>query len=555
MSEVNKTALLERIERFVQRHPSDPGAQEDWLAVCRDLMREGGKDAAMAWLRRLQPHVAEGLRTAADRADRHRFYIVKKVSLQTMAPWDLDSYMLFIEWERDEDKKFYAPRRCILRPTVRDIQALMDDELDILSISMPPGTGKTTLEIFTLTWIMGRSPDKPSLVSAHSSYLTSSIYQGVQNITTDAEYLWNQAFPGHALKASNSKENTLDVDKKHRFSTLTCRAIDGSLTGATRCEELLCADDLVSGIEEAMSKERLDKLWQKYTNDLKSRKKKGAKELHVATRWSVHDVIGRLQTQYANNPRAKFVVLPALNERDESNFDYKYGVGFDTAYFIDMRDTQDDASFRALFQNEPIEREGLLYNSDALRRYFSLPEREPDAIIAVCDTKDRGTDFLFLPIAYVYGNDYYLHDVVYSNSSDTNALDEMCAQALVRHKVQMCQFESNAAGGRMADRVNELVKKYHGRTHITKKYTTTNKETKIFVNSGWVKERVLFRDPDSAEAGYKPSSEYGKAMANLVSYTTAGKNPTDDVPDGMAMLALFAQNGVDARTEIIRRPF
>lgn len=555
MAELDKISLLQRIAAAANKAPTDPVPFEDWLIVCKDLMKDGEWVRALDWGKRLMSQLPYGLRNGATMGDKHRFYSTMKQTLKMMAPYDLDSYLLFVEWERDDDKKFYAPRRNILRPTVRDIQALMDDQLDILSISMPPGTGKSTLEIFTLSWVMGRNPEKPNLVSAHSSFLTTSIYQGVQQILNDEEYLWKQAFPGHFLAATNSQQSTLDIDKKHRFSTLTCRAIDGSLTGATRCEGLLCADDLVSGIEEAMSKDRLDKLWHKYTNDLKSRKKLGAKELHIATRWSVHDVIGRLAVQYEGDPRAKFTVMPALNEQDESNFNYKHSVGFDTRYFRDMRDSLDDASFKALFQNEPIEREGLLYNADELRRYYSLPEREPDAILSICDTKDKGKDYLFMPVIYQYGQDYYFHDCVYDNSSDVKALDEACAQKLTEHKVQMCQFESNSAGGRTADAVNTRVKELGGRTHITKKYTTQNKETKIYVNSGWVKEHVLFRDPDAADVGYKPSSPYGKAVANLTSYTTAGRNPTDDVPDGLAMFALFAQNGVDARTEVMRRPF
>ena len=156
-------------------------------------------------------------------------------------------------------------------------------------------------------------------------------------------------------------------------------------------------------MEEALSKDRLDKLWALYNNDSKSRKKQNAKEIHIATRWSVHDVIGRLQRQYEGNSRARFIVMPALNEKGESNFNYPYGVGFDTAYFEDMRDNLDEASFRALYLNEPIEREGLLYNLDELNTYFELPEGEPDAIVAVCDTKDRGKDYAVMPVGYMYG--------------------------------------------------------------------------------------------------------------------------------------------------------
>ena len=50
--------------------------------------------------------------------------------------------------------------------------------------------------------------------------------------------------------------------------------------------------------------------------------------------------------------------MPALNENDESNFDYGNHVGFTTAFYHEQREIMDDASWRALFMNQPIEREG-----------------------------------------------------------------------------------------------------------------------------------------------------------------------------------------------------
>ena len=415
---------------------------------------------------------------------------------------------------------------------------------------MPPGSGKSTLGIFFLTWVMGKFPNQPNLASAHSGMLTRSFFDGALQIITDPEYLWADVFPGIEVASTNTKEETIDLDKKHRFSTLTCRAINASLTGATRCEKILYADDLCSGIEEAMSKDRLDKLWVSYTNDLKSRKKLGAKEIHIATRWSVHDVIGRLEQQYGDDPRAKFIVLPALNENGESNFNYAYGVGFDAKYFEDMRQNLDDASFRALYQNQPIEREGLLYNEDELRRYFELPDREPDAIIGVCDTKDKGSDFAVLPVAYVYGQDYYIEDCVCDNGLP-EIVDARLVEVLVRNKVNQCRFESNSAGGRVAEKIQAAVKERGGITHITTKYTTANKETKIIVNSAFVKEHCLFKD----ESKYKRNSEYGKFVNMLCSYTMAGKNKHDDVPDAMAMLAEYAQSMVSSKIEVFPRPW
>lgn len=462
----------------------------------------------------------------------------------------LDSYMQYIELQREPEKRFWIPRRKQLEPVCRAMQKLVDGELDILSISLPPGTGKSTLEIFLHSMMIGAFPDSCSLASGHSGTLTNSIYDGVNSILSDPDYLWHDVYPAAGTIITNAKEQTIDLGKKHRFSSLTCRAIGASLTGATRCEKLLTADDLVSGIEEALSIERLDKLWTAYTNDLKSRKKLNCKELHLATRWSVHDPIGRLQTMYADSPKAQFLVMPAVDEDGESNFNYRYGVGFDKAYFEDMKNNLDDCSWRALFMNQPIEREGLLYNEDELRRYFELPSDSPDAVISVCDTKDKGADYCVMPIAYQYGNDFYIEEIICDNSNP-EIVETRLVEVLLRHKVKLSRFESNSAGGKIAEKVQKEVKSRGGITRITTKYSTANKATRIIVDSPFVKEHFLFKD----NSIIKNNKEYKRAIGMLCSYTMAGRNAHDDVPDAFSMLSDFIQSFETQTVRVIQRPY
>ena len=541
--------LLEKIFGEIKRDPYDLDTYKDLYYMCIETMKTD-RGLSVEYLRRFSAFIEENIVKFDDESDLKEIYRLHRRVLLAAAPYDFDSYLLYLEWEREPSKKFYVPRRKVLQPIVKAMQDMIDDKIDLLTISMPPGTGKSTLGIFFLSWVMGRYPDSQNLASAHSGMLTRSFYDGVYQIITDSEYLWKDVFRGVNLAATNSKEETIDLHKRHRFSTLTCRAINASLTGATRCDKILYADDLCSGIEEAMSKERLDKLWFSYTNDLKSRKKEGAKEIHIATRWSVHDVIGRLEVQYGDDSRARFIVLPAFDENGESNFNYDYGVGFGKEYFEDMRANLDDASFKALYMNQPIEREGLLYDIDELRRYFELPLGEPDAIIGICDTKDRGSDYAFLPAVYVYGKDYYIEDCVCDNNLP-NIVDARLVDILIRNKVQLCRFESNSAGGRIAEKVQSEIKERGGITRITTKFTSANKETKIIVNSAWIKEHCLFKD----DSLYKKQSDYGKMMDMLGSYTVAGKNKHDDVPDGLAMLSEFAQSMSGSRVEVFRRPW
>lgn len=463
---------------------------------------------------------------------------------------DFDSYLLYVEKNRDPEDRYYQPRRNKIYWLVQKMQRLIDDELDILSISMPPGTGKTTLGEFFISFVMGHYPNTPNLMSSHSGFMTRMFYDAVLNIITSNEYCWSDVFPDIVFEGNNAKEETINLGRWQPFKTLTCRPIRGSLTGVTRCEGFLYVDDLVSGIEEALSIDRLDKLYGEYTTDLKSRKKKKAKEIHIATRWSVHDVIGRLERMYEGNPRAEFIAVPDIDPQTwKSNFDYDYDVGFDEKYFHDMEMSMDDVSYRCLYKSDPIEREGILYHPTELQRYIGgLPDREPDSILAICDTKDTGTDYNFLGVFYQYGDRYYLEDLVFKNI-DPGTLDELNSDMLVKHHVQQAQFESNKEGSRTANEVERLVKAKGGRCHITKKYTTQNKETKIIVNSSWVKEHVIFKDITE----YEPKSDYGVMMSFLCSYTQLGKNKHDDAPDTLAMFAQFVDALLGGEGQVVKR--
>lgn len=469
----------------------------------------------------------------------------------------VDSYFLYLERKRGQHAKFYEPRREILMKhgIIQALQDLVDDKLDLLSISMPPGTGKTTLEIFLLSGIIGWCPDKPNLASSFSGTMTHSIYDGVNQILTDNdEYSWYEIFPEVTFKAregTNSKDQTINVGKRKRFKSLTCRAINASLTGNTRCEYLLCADDMCSGIEEALNKDRLEKLWQVYNTDLKTRKKQGCKEIHIATRWSTLDLIGRLKAINEDNPRARFIAIPALDENGESNFEYEGDVGFNTAYFKDIQRSMDDISFKCLFQNEPIEREGLLYHDDEIRRYLELPLQPPDAVLSIVDTKNKGTDYFVQPVLLQYGEDYYCTDAICDDNSNYEAQYARSANMILTNKVEACQFESNNGGDRVALEVSKRVKEAKGYCNITQQFTTQNKETKIIVYAPWVKQHIIFKD----RSMYQPNDDYGRMMGFLLGYSPVGKNKHDDVPDVFSSFAKWKNRPETPPTIVGRRPF
>lgn len=542
--------LVALADKAFRQNLADVGALRDAFEVVRMLEQENFYLAHQynKEVRRLSARYAreQGSSSMLD---------LNKRSLLFDAPHDFDAYCRYLEWNRDPDKRFYLPRRKRLKIVADSLQMLADGDLELLGISLPPGAGKTTTALFFLTWLSGRNPEKPILSGSHSNaFLRGAYDECLRIMDPQGDYLWHDVFPDVQIVKTNAQDMMIDLGRNKkdgkRFATLEFSSVGSGNAGKVRAEQLLYCDDLVDGIEAAMSKERMDKLWQLYTTDLRQRKIGQCRELHIATRWSVHDVIGRLESNYSDNDKTRFIVLPALNENDQSNFDYGNSAGFTTAFYHQQRDIMDDASWRALYMGEPIEREGQLYPEQELRRYFELPDGEPDAILAVCDTKDKGTDYCVMPIAYQYGNDYYIDGIVCDNGAPT-VVEARLVSVLLDRKVHMARFESNSAGGKVAEKVQKEVKEQGGRTKITTKFTTANKETKIIVNSPFVKDRFLFKD----NSVIKQDKEYRKMLNMLTGYTMAGKNKNDDVPDAMAMLAEFIQSLEGNKVEVFKRPF
>lgn len=480
--------------------------------------------------------------------------------------YQVDSGLLYLEKNRIPKERFYGPRRNVFlqHNIIGSLQDLMDDKLDIFALSVPPGCGKSTLEDFFLSLVGGWFPNDFNLSSAHSSILTRSLYDGVLEIINDpVEYTWHEIFPNVEIQGTNAKETTVNLERNGRFKTWTFRSIDGSLTGATRCNRFLTADDLVSGIEEALNKNRLDTLWTKVVNDLRSRRLEGCKEFYIATRWSVHDPIGKLQQLYAGNPRARFIAVPALDENGKSNFLFTVN-GFSEKYFNDAKESMDEISYNCLYQQQPVEREGLLLPPDKLKRFFFskedvpdgctdeyiiIPDKDADAIWAVCDTKDKGTDFESLPIAYQYGDKFFFPDVVFDDTTDYDILDRKTADILIRHNPHKIRFESNNVGNRVAHNIQKMITG-KCRAEIETKPTSANKETKILVNSDYIAKHFYFLHPSQ----YKAKSDYGLFMANVTTYTTRAKVPHDDGIDSLAMMAEYTQNPLGGKATAMQNP-
>lgn len=486
-----------------------------------------------------------------------KFYSVLLIEAQNKV---VDSFFRYIEHKREPKERFYMPRRkqFLKIGLVDALQGMIDDKYDILCISLIPGAGKTTIEKFFNAAIIGWYPKDFNLFYSHSGDITRMYYDGMYDIVTNAdEYAWNEIFPNLSVTNTNAKMEQFNVGKYKPFPSVQCTSVGSKNAGKVRASKFLLVDDMIGGIEEAMNPMILDKLWNKYAVDARQRKIQdttghNCKEIHIATRWSVHDVIGRIQNMYEGNPRVKVIAVPDIDPvTGESNFDYEFS-GFDVAFFEDQQLLMDDISYRCLYKQEPIEREGLVFPDDKIRRYLNLPHGEPDIITAQCDTKGKGTDYFVLPILQKYGDDYYCVDCVCDNTADYEMQYENAANAIVNNGVQECEFERNAGGDRVAMEVNKRVEAKGWICNITDTPTETNKEARIFQCSNWILQHIIFKD----QSLYTPKEPYGVMMSLLKRYSVSGKKQLDDVPDVFSNFAVRITKGArTAKVEAAINPF
>ena len=547
-------AIIDSIKAYAKQNQTEAQVYEDWFQAVvnlRDALPQDKQFDAYKYSGELRSVCAAMMGKMKTGEDVAKVYDIIGRTYLFEAKDVFDSYCIYLEWNRAPEKKFYQPRRKVLKTVANALQDLADDRLDLLAISMPPGCGKTALAIFYLTWLAGRNPDEPMLTGSHSNSFVRGVYDECLRIfDKDGEYLWNDVFPDVTVSNTNAKDCRIDLGKRKRFETLEFTSIGTGNAGLYRASTLLYCDDLVSGIEVALSKPRLDKLWETYTTDLRQRKiGNKCKELHIATRWSVHDVIGRLEQNYGDSDRNRFIVMPAMDEKDESNFDYDYGVGYSTETLRKQREVMDEMSWKALYMNQPVEREGLLFPADELR-YFNgvLPDGEPDRKLMVMDIAWGGGDFTACPIAYVYGDAVFIPDLVFNNGDKTVTRPEVVGK-IIQHKINVVRGEANNGGDEYCDVVDSQLRQqgYHCSVRSQRAPSGQSKLSRIIQYAPDIK-RFYFLDEKHQ------SKEYKAFMEQVTMFTQLGKVPHDDAPDSLAQLADELYNGI-SKIEPVKRPF
>lgn len=545
------------IDRAILKSPLDVAAYDDKFALCRDY--EGTEfRLAHEWNQALQEEIRAGLKLAVDTRDfktAEEFDNLLFRSLLFCAPHYFDAYLQAVEYGKPLDKKFYLPRRHYLRRYVEGYQEVLEGKLDFLSISMPKRCGKSQLGINFTNMLSGKFPDRSTLMEGTGDDLVQSFYKGcLEYIQQPNDYHFYDIFPESKLVQTNADTKVINLLRKSRFPTVMCRSIDARQVGLSEATNLLYLDDCVEGREEAKNRQRLDDKWEVISGDIIGRAIEGTPIVICGTRYSLYDPIGHLQEEMQKQgKRCKIIETPALDPvTDESNFEYirEGRKVFTTQYFRDQREMLSAEQFESEFQQQPFEAKGILFPEASLNRYFELPvDREPDSIIAVCDTADKGADYCSMPIAAVYGDEVYIVDVVFDDSPPEVTKPE-CAKALMDNLVVAGTFESNNAGTYFARDVQQILTDRKYVCNIRTKRTISNKQTRIEFASDNIIKHFYFKDPSL----YARNSQYAMFMKQVTTYTRSGKVPHDDAPDSLSLLENELRGLVGAKVEVFKRP-
>lgn len=477
------------------------------------------------------------------------------------APILLDSYILYIEKNRPKKERFYEPRRKTLKKVVDKLQELEDGKLDELFIHMPPRIGKSQIITLAMSWNCAKDAEKSNLYVTYKEGLGGAFLTGVMEIWTDPTYCFSDVFPKVKVADTDSKNHKVDLVRKKKYKTLSGKGLESGLNGEYDAYGWMVLDDILEGIQDVLNPDTLKRKQIIFDNNVMSRKKEQCKLIHNGTIWSLHDLYSDRLDFLQNNPEAKnirydILKIPALDENDESNFDYDYGVGYTTQYYRTLRakfeENDDMASWYAQYQQEPIERDGAVFNPEHMRFYNGvLPEEEPYRICAACDVALGGEDFLAFAVAYMYEDgSIYIDDVVFDNS-EKKITKPKVANMIIDNDVGSAFFEANQGGEGYKDEIEELLKKKGRKINLRSEYAPTNmrKAQRIWDKAGSIRE-FYFRD-----VGCR-SQEYRKFMTNLYSFTVTGKNKHEDAADCLASLAYFIEgNWSMAKIEVPKNPF
>lgn len=469
---------------------------------------------------------------------------------------NFSDFMVAVEWNRAPNARFWLPRMRVWEGQHKictRLQEFIDTPKEkMLTLSCPPGTGKSTLIKFLLAYIAGREPTRSNMYCSYADGMVKVVYDSVVAIMTDrGEYLYHEVFPGLSDPLCSAEYSTISFRKKGDVPTLGLVALGGSVTGRTRANNFFVTDDLVKNDEVAKSPERLNKLFDDYSNTLTTRMVgDNTKQICLGTIWSLYDPISRLKEKNKDKKGYHFISIPVCDENGRSNFCFDHTDRYTDESIADLKARLDPVTFSCLYMQQGVQAQGLAFPENTLKFYNGeLPAGEPDNICFFADVAWGGTDSFAMPIAYIYGEDVYIHDVLFDNRDKSFTRPRVLGKIL-QHNIKMGCFEANNGGAEYCDHITTLLKDQNYIASLSSKFakSTVAKVVRIEQYQNEIRN-FYFRDAAHRD------NEYMRFMAEVNTFSLTGKNLHDDAPDSLAGLAEYLNKKSKAQAIISNRPF
>ena len=424
-----------------------------------------------------------------------------------------DNFVLFCYYY---DYEFFKKR-----PFLKDIaiafQKIEDKEINTLAVSLPPRSGKSYITTLFCAWTLGKHPTESVMRNTCTATLSRKLSYDTRAILKKQRFI--NVFPNVILAPDKSAIDGWNTNYSKSVGYFG-QGVGGTIIGFGATKAAI-TDDLFRSMEDALSENTRDKVhsWKQATHD--SRRESGCPNIDIGTRWCRDDIIG------TNSRKGYYdleIVVPALDINDNSFCeDVKT-----TDEFLKVRSELPKEIWSAEYQQLPIDIDGRLFenlrtfNDDELP---SILERSEGAL-AYIDVADEGADYHAMAVGHIIGKDIYITDVVFTRDN-TDITIPLCAEKLITNKVSHCRIETNSMGAMFL----KSLRKLNLTSHIIGINNSTNKQTRILMNSAIVINRMLFKE--------NPTKEYAYFMNNLANYSKEGKSKHDDAPDCITGLAMF----------------
>lgn len=241
-------------------------------------------------------------------------------------------------------------------------------------------------------------------------------------------------------------------------------------------------------------------------------------------------------TSITSDQDAIFVIVPKLDENDESTFPEKCSTEKAKA----LR-AANERTFYAMEQQTPLASENLPYDYMNLKTYTKLPAEimiNDCRSVAMIDPARKAKNYVTMGI-FKQAKDgmWYFVDVFYKKVLMRTCYDEL-TNKIIRHNVDLVINENNTDTSLEYVLKEKLTAK--GYTQFTSKsiFSTQNKEDKI----GNQRDNMVLKIVYPAPGMFHDSSDMGKCMLHITTYSTQSKVEYDDGPD---MVAMFCKEVID----------